>query len=129
MVAQGTFFPGDRVQFARIAAPFWASEGDVADGEDIIASLFVTDISRLSPAFDLVATTPRAFSALRLTRVDSQPTLIPVTWTQRLAADTLPVAVATLLGLLLTCMNLIAAYVTNAAGKPGKRRGPDGSAG
>ena len=115
VVAEGTLFPGDRIGFARAKQPLWdrfaslfrpAPSEQAAPSEDITASLFVTDISRLSPAFDLVATTSSEFSSLRLTRIGSQPTIIPVSWTQRVAADTIPVALATLLGLLGTAIAL-----------------------
>jgi hypothetical protein len=127
VVAQGEFYPGDRIGFARQPSPLWdrglallrgsGSPNDNVEG-DIVATLFVTDLSRLSPAFDLVATSPSKYSALRLTRVGSEPTIIPVSWTQRIAADTIPVALATLFGLLATAIALSNAYFSNAPPTP-----------
>lgn len=132
VVAQGEFYPGDRIGFARQPSPLWdrgaaflrgsSRLSDNMDG-DIVATLFITDLSRLSPAFDLVATSPSKYSALRLTRVGSAPTIIPVSWTQRIAADTIPVALATLFGLLATAIALSNAYFSSAPPTP--PRAPD----
>ncbi|MEQ6250073.1 hypothetical protein ABMC89_14360 [Sulfitobacter sp. HNIBRBA3233] len=133
LVAQGDFYPGDRIGFARQSGPFWdrgatAPAGNAED--DIVATLFVTNLSRLSPAFDMVATSPSQYSALRLTRIGSAPTIIPVSWTQRIAADTIPVALATLFGLLATAIALSNTYFATPPSSNGNARGkadPDGS--
>lgn len=123
VVAQGVFFPGDRIGFASEPHPYLRPFSGLfgvptAAAPDVVASLFITDISRLTPAFDLVATTPPKFSSLRLTRIGSDPTIIPVTWTQRVVGDSIPVAVATLLGLLGTTMALTNAYLNAPQKKP-----------
>lgn len=122
VVERGTLFPGDRISFAGQEAPLWAQVfggGDPGpkDTDTVVARLFLTELSPQSRWFDIVATTEPAFSALRITRVGGQPTLIAVSWTQRLLADALPVAIATILGLMGSIIALSNAYTA--------KRGPE----
>ncbi len=125
VVAQGELFPGDRISFGRRAPPLflrWAVEDVPETGpgvENVTAKMFLTDLSPAHAAFDVVATTEHSYSALKLTRVGGQPTDIPVEWTQRLQADALPVAIATMLGLLATIIALSNAFF-NTGSRPGR---------
>lgn len=115
VVSEGTLVPGDRVGFAPSRPPVWQRWVDWVrqrrrSEEDLIATLFLTDLSRFTPAFDVVATTRAEYSALRLTRIGVEPTLIPVTWTERLRADAIPVGISTLIGLLAGMLALANTY-------------------
>lgn len=109
VVARGELFTGDRIGFVCQRAPIWvAQEGPqvCASPQDVIAHLFVTDISPRIASLDVVATTDQTYSALQMTRIGGQPTEIYVPWTQRVVNDPLPVAVATILGLIATSLAL-----------------------
>lgn len=67
------------------------------------------------------ATTDLAYSDVLLTRVGGQPTKIPVTAAQRLAADPAPVATATALGLLATMVTLINSFFGKARAHHNRR--------
>lgn len=115
VVGRGDLFAGDVIGFERRAAPFWVkmsrrSNPSQNHERDIVSDIFVSDLSRFTPAFDLVATTPQAFGDLRLTRLGTGPTLIPVTWTDRLRADAIPAGVSALIGLLSAFLALTNTY-------------------
>lgn len=115
LVGEGRLFPGDRISFALGDRP-WFVPGDAARPKEgpgrtnALARVFVTDLVAGGEGFDLVATTEPAYANLLLTRVGGQPTLIPVPWTERLLGDGVPVAIATLLGLIATMIALSNAY-------------------
>ncbi len=114
VVAAGELVPGDRIGFAR-NPPIWQRVADFAferssPDDDLIATLFLTDLSRFTQAFDVVATTRAEYSALRLTRIGVEPTLIPIPWTERLRADALPIGISTLIGLLAGLLALANTY-------------------
>jgi hypothetical protein len=125
VVADGTLFAGDRVEFVKTPPPLIFSPGrlfgtESQEPEQHLSDVLVTDISRLEPSFEVIATTAQEYSALQLTRVGSTPTLVPVSWTQRVARDSIPAAIATLLGLLGTTIAL-----TNALLNAGSRKGKE----
>lgn len=122
VVAAGELVPGDRIGFAR-NPPVWQRMANFAferpnPDDDVIATLFLTDLSRFTQAFDVVATTRAEYSALRLTRIGVEPTLIPIPWTERLRADALPIGISTLIGLLAGLLALANTYFK----PPGKDR-------
>lgn len=109
VVAEGEFFPGDRVTFEREPAPLWARwsiEKDAELAKKVTSRIFVTDLNVSRHGFDVVATTDPQFSSIYLTRVGGQPSRIPVNWAQRLTSDPIIAALATILGLLATMLAL-----------------------
>ena len=115
VVATGTLTPGDRIGFATRRPPLWRRGLDALNGRermtgDLVANAFVTELSPLHQGFDIVATTPAEYSALRLTRIGIEPTIIPITWTERLRADALPIGISTLIGLLAGMLALANTY-------------------
>lgn len=124
VVADDTLFAGDRIEFVKVPPPLILSPSRLFDADarapkQHMSDVIITDISRLEPAFEVIATTAPEYSAMQLTRVGSNPTLIPVSWTQRVANDSIPVAIATLLGLLGTTIALTNALL-NAGGRKEK---------
>ncbi|MEL6548994.1 MAG: hypothetical protein AAFQ54_01985 [Pseudomonadota bacterium] len=115
VVANATFLPGDRVSFERHAPPFWARIAGVTsareDSEAPVSRAFLTDLDLRNRAFDVVVTTEPFFGAVVFTRVGGQPTDIIPPWTARLAADAVPVAVATVLGLVATILAILRTYL------------------
>lgn len=115
VVASAEFFPGDRVSFERREPPLWARLTGVLsateESEAPISRGFLTDLDPTSRAFDVVVTTEPFFGTLLFTRVGGQPTDIAPPWTARLAADALPVAVATVLGLVATILAILKTYL------------------
>ena len=121
VVSDGAFFPGDKIDF--LCRPSWPWSGvftpDCDAGAPIPARLFITDLSSRSAAFELVVTTDRAFSELYISRVGDLPSYRKVTWSDRVLADSLPVALATILGLLGTIIALSNNYFSrNGKSKP-----------
>ena len=120
IVSANELFPGDRVSFERSPAPLWAKVFGLqsAQEESIApkARAFVTDLDPRTRAFDVVVTTERFFGTLLFTRVGGLPTDVTPSWTARLAADALPVALATILGLVATLLALLKSYIPPTTG-------------
>ena len=115
IVSANELFPGDRVSFERRPAPLWArivglpsAQAESAAPE---ARAFITDLNPRTRAFDVVVTTERFFGTLLFTRVGGLPTDVTPSWTARLGADALPVAIATILGLVATVLALLKSYM------------------
>ncbi|MEL7344621.1 MAG: hypothetical protein AAFN59_07150 [Pseudomonadota bacterium] len=114
VVGSGELVPGDRIGFAR-QTPIWQRIANFAlerqaASDDLVSTLFLTDLSRFTQAFDVVATTPAEYGALRLTRIGVEPTIIPIAWTERLRADAIPIGISTLIGLLAGMLALANTY-------------------
>ncbi len=121
VVASGDFVAGDSISLVRDGPPLLAlpflEQGARRESDRIVTRLFLSGLNTGQPGFGLVATTDLSYGNLLVTRVGGQPTEIAVSATQRLLADPIPVAVATLLGLMAT----IFALINNFFGKPGNR--------
>lgn len=125
IVKSGDFVPGDRISFVRHPIPIWArpftEDPDERDQGRVPARIFVSNLDTSSRGFNIVATTDLAYSDILLTRVGGQPTKIPVTAAQRLAADPFPVATATALGLLATLFGLINSFFGKSRASENRR--------
>ncbi|MEL6689060.1 MAG: hypothetical protein AAFP28_01970 [Pseudomonadota bacterium] len=115
IVSANELFPGDRVSFERRPPPLWARIAGLQSAKEPSQApesrAFLTDLNPRTRAFDVVVTTERFFGTLLFTRVGGLPTDVTPAWTARLAADALPVAVATILGLVATLLALLKSYM------------------
>jgi len=109
VVSSGSFFKGDKVSIAGL----WSG--------DIDARVFLTSAASEGTGFDIVATTSPHYGDLLLTRVGGQPTRLVVGFADRLKADPLPAAFATLLGLLATSIALVNNFFGASAGRAKKK--------
>lgn len=117
VVASGQFLLGDKVNFLKQGCVLWLCAVDTGAIEEVAATVVVSSDTRFS-AFDVILTTPNEYSAIGITRIGSDLTELPITWTSRLASDPRPAALATLIGLLGALVGLTNTYLAGRDQKP-----------
>ncbi len=124
VVIEDSLFPGDRIDMT-CKRPVFRSRSEgvrCSENHDPAVDLFVTNLDPRTPEFDVVAGSRADFSNLRLTRAGGLTTDIRVSPIRRIITDPLPLAAATLLGLVGTIIALSNAYLSSPREKrPGNR--------